>query len=161
VKKEKTMTKKLEKTWSADNVETVAVFWHNEGPGGFGLYFGRDKNETGLTAQDAVDVMENTYQEFLKEMEDDLVDCEKWLSGEIFEQIQAASEVFQGGERNTVEWAHGILGKKEWRREEFAEFLMFGPTNVYILERLGRLDPVDEWNGCVILYAMDASAAGA
>ena len=123
------------KNWDISRIWTMGIFWHNDKPGGFGIWFPPE------SAKEMAATFEQVYQKF---REESLEERESFLKVDVYEQLSQAVELYEKSGDDL----------KNLPTEEYATFLVIGPGNVYILEREGMLHPVDEWNGCVFGHEM-------
>jgi hypothetical protein len=125
---------------SQEQVVSLGIFYQNDKPGGFGVCFALpEKGEKAVTPGEVLELLERNYQQFLEEQQAHPADAESFLAGDVWVQLRAAAKEERGGIRNMTE-------------KELRDFLVAGCGNVYLLEKLGRLVTVDEYNGCVIAW---------
>jgi hypothetical protein len=108
---------------------SLAIFWRNDKPEGFGVEF-HDPEE----AQEFAGRLAWAYDMF--------------KAGSKKQREEFLAEVAPS------QLAEAAKMKNDRSPKGEALFLVKGPMNVFILEQEKRLDPVDNFNGCVFTYEL-------
>jgi hypothetical protein len=115
-------------------LELVACFWKNNLPGGIGFVLKPD-------GADGAD-FDDTIMKVIKLYEDD------------FQRESNKEAMLDSYQAQLDEWANVLPTMSPEERIGFGGMIM---GNLYILQKYGRIDPADNFNGVVFSWAFERS----